>query len=115
MLFCAPRFAHIWRVRRVITSRFHARFGFAGSQCGRGGARDQASCLATVLEVLLRAGFVASAPGTPEFCPRKDTLQFVPCGRLRSPRRANGSIGHLLFRALSDAQKVAKMRDSEAI
>ena len=79
MLFCAPRFAHIWRVRRVITSRFHARFGFAGSQCGRGGARDPASCLATVLEVLLRAGFVASMPGTPEFCPRKDTPQVVHC------------------------------------
>ena len=61
------------------TSRFHARFGFAGSQCGRGGARDQASCLATVLEVLLRAGFVASMPGTPEFCPRKDTPQVVHC------------------------------------
>ena len=77
MLFCAPRFAHIWRVRRVITPRFHARFGFAGGQCGRGGARDQASCLVTVLEVLLRAGFVASPPGTLEFCPRKDTLQFT--------------------------------------
>ena len=58
--------------------------------------------------MLLRAGFVASAPGTPEFCPRKDTLQFVPCGRLRSPRRANGSIGHLLFRALEDVLDVAE-------
>jgi hypothetical protein len=27
--------------------------------------------------VLLRAGFVASMPGTPEFCPRKDTPQVV--------------------------------------
>ena len=80
MLFCAPRFAHIWRVRRVITSRFHARFGFAGSQCGRGGARDQASCLATVLEVLLRAGVVASAPGTLEFCPRKTRCSSYPVG-----------------------------------
>lgn len=38
-----------------------------------------AVCLATVLEVLLRAGFVASMPGTPEFCPRKDTPQVVHC------------------------------------
>ena len=36
-------------------------------------------CLATVLEVLLRAGFVASMLGTPEFCPRKDTSQVVHC------------------------------------
>jgi hypothetical protein len=26
-----------------------------------------------------RAGFVASMPGTPEFCPRKDTPQVVHC------------------------------------
>jgi hypothetical protein len=38
-----------------------------------------ASCLATVLGVLLRAGFVASMPGTPEFCPRKDTPQVAHC------------------------------------
>jgi hypothetical protein len=40
---------------------------------------SQLACLATVLEVLLRAGFVASMPGTPEFCPRKDTPQVVHC------------------------------------
>jgi hypothetical protein len=39
------------------------------------------SCSGSVLhlEVLLRAGFVASMPGTPEFCPRKDTPQVVHC------------------------------------
>ena len=53
----------------------------AKSLGGGADARDirecEASCLATVLEVLLRAGFVASMPGTPEFCPRKDTPQVV--------------------------------------
>eukprot|EP01046_Picozoa_sp_COSAG06_P062296 COSAG06_NODE_14000_length_1198_cov_1.921747_1_plen_108_part_10 len=57
----------------VLASRFHPQCGFAASQGGHGGAWDPASCLVTVLEVLLRAGFVASMPGTPEFCPRKDT------------------------------------------
>ena len=43
----------------------------------QGGAAALASAI--YLEVLLRAGFVASMPGTPEFCPRKDTSQVVHC------------------------------------
>ena len=49
------------------------------SRRGRRAGGTPASCLATVLEVLLRARFVASMPGTPEFCPRKDTPQVVHC------------------------------------
>ena len=58
-----------------VRSRTHDQFGLTVAHTGARGINHPASSLADVLEVLLRAGFVASAPGTPELCFSKYTLQ----------------------------------------
>ena len=76
-LHCAP-------VCFPVRSRTHDQFGLTVAHTGARGINHPASSLADVLAVLLRAGFVASAPGTPELCFSKYTLQ----GALRAKSAA---------------------------
>ena len=64
-----------------VRSRTHDQFGLTVAHTGARGINHPASSLADVLEVLLRAGFVASAPGTPELCFSKYTLQCASFAR----------------------------------
>jgi len=59
--------------------RTRARFGLTATHTGARGVSHPVSCLADILEVLLRAGFVLSTPGTPELCPTKYTLLVALC------------------------------------
>ena len=59
--------------------RTRARFGLTATHTGARGVSHPVSCLADIPEVLLRAGFVLSTPGTPELCPGKYTLQVALC------------------------------------
>ena len=61
--------------------RTRARFGLTATLTGARGVSHPVSCLADILEVLLRAGFVLSTPGTPELCSSAYTLQVALCAQ----------------------------------
>ena len=61
--------------------RTRARFGLTVTHTGARGVSHPVSCLADILEVLLRAGFVLSTPGTPELCSSAYTLQVALCAQ----------------------------------
>ena len=61
--------------------RTRARFGLTATHTGAHGVNHLASSLADILEVLLRAGFVPSTPGTPELCSSAYTLQVALCAQ----------------------------------
>ena len=61
--------------------RTRARFGLTATHTGARGVSHPVSCLADILEVLLRAGFVLSIPGTPELRSSAYTLQVALCAQ----------------------------------
>ena len=61
--------------------RTRARFDLTATHTGARGVSHPVSCLADILEVLLRAGFVLSTPGTPELCSSAYTLQVALCAQ----------------------------------
>ena len=61
--------------------RTRARFGLTATHTGAHGVSHLVSSLADILEVLLRAGFVPSTPGTPELCSSAYTLQVALCAQ----------------------------------
>ena len=66
---------------RPARKRTRARFGLTATHTGAHGVSHLVSSLADILEVLLRAGFVPSTPGTPELCSSAYTLQVALCAQ----------------------------------
>jgi hypothetical protein len=64
---------------------------------------------AEVEDFLLRAGFVASMPGTSEFCPRKDTPQVVHCddGRISTRGKSLPIFSHCEISTVRTVQYVS--------